>query len=131
MASASAIIDFFKGDGFRWPIVLGGSYLNLLDDFPDGSSNVQKTPAFLVGTSIQFNVGWFRLSPFVMLSPGGKPVQQSCANCEVRSNPTAGGVNILFLPLNLSTMISFVRTPNSTITAFALDYTFVGGREKR
>lgn len=73
LAAASLIWDYWTGDGFRLPILVGLGYLDMTEtsDYKAGGAKVMGTlssPSVYLGIVPQFNVWKVRVAPFVTFS---------------------------------------------------------------
>ena len=109
-AGVSAIWDYFEGDGFRLPILLGLHYETLQDNYNLGSytvTNNLNSPGFQVGISPQFRTKYIRIQPFLMLYyPINNTIQtQSTGQTYTMHSDTGGpqpGINLVYVPWNVS-----------------------------
>jgi hypothetical protein len=113
LAGAALVFDPFSGSSFRMPFFFGVNYEHLASSTPASPivTSLSLTSAgYSFGVSPRFNIGFFRVEPFIVATtPTSKGnvtcaadvVAGACGAQEVEVLPVLG-VNLIFRPLNLS-----------------------------
>ena len=142
LAAASLVWDHWTGDGFRLPILVGLSYVDMTEttDFKSGGAKVvgtQSSPGVYLGIIPQFNIWKVRAAPFITFSgafnashikltsynPGtGAEIKTmnlvDSENSDNRQTHTLG-VSLGYIPLGLS----FTYIPDvEGITAYTMTF---------
>ena len=113
IGTAALVLDFFSGDGFRMPIIIGGNYENFSSSNPtvfDQTGRTLRSPGYTFGVSPRFTAGWFRIQPFFMIDFPTKEADNACtaiasSGCTPHSGEDTGavlGINTIFTPWGLS-----------------------------
>ena len=135
IGTAALVLDFFSGDGFRMPIIIGGNYENFNSSNPtvfDQTGRTLRSPGYSFGISPRFTLGWFRIQPFFMIDFPTKDAVNACnpgiTGCNPNSSEDTGavlGVNTIFTPWGLSffyNMGNLILNQGSTYLSLGLRF---------